>query len=186
MLLTELRVARTPHASQDSIARYIEMYSHRVRGAKQVSTSDPAVKLVVTRSAAGKVFIVFPLITEGGKEEIAGFVEFVWPDRLGQRRSWSASVRTPHSGLLERYQGRGIVKAIYRWFLDAGNILVTGDLQTPDSNALWRSLSRDYEVVFFNSRGEFIDNPTQKQATSKDVRMALLGKGQTRADIFKD
>ena len=116
----------------------------------------------------------------------AGFVEFVWPERLGQRRSWSANVRTPHAGLLEQYQGRGIVKAIYRWFLDAGHILVTGTLQTPDSNALWRSLSRDHEVVFFDSRGEFIDAPTPRQAAAKDVRLALLGRGQTRDDIFKD
>jgi hypothetical protein len=186
MLLAELKVAKTPYASQRSIADYIDMYGARARKAQVVKTNDPAVNLAIWKSGNFQTFIVFPISTQGGAETIMGFVEFVWPEKLDQRRPWSKNVRTPHAGLQKEYQGRGIVKTIYRWFLDAGNILVTGGLQTPDSNALWRSLSRDYEVVFFNDQGEFIDHVTPKVAQAKTTRMALLGKGQTRDDIFRD
>ena len=185
MLLTELKVKKVPYASQGDIAAYVDAYGHRVRDAKKVRTSDPDVTLAVWRSDGGRVFIVFPISTEGGSEQIIGFFEFTWPEKLGQRRPWAPNVRTPHSGLNSKFHGRGIAKAVYKWFLDAGNILVTGDIQTPDSNALWRSLSKDYEVVFINDRGEFIDDITPKLAQAKTTRMALLGKGQTREDIFR-
>ncbi len=185
MLLNELKVEKTWRASQANITNYIEMYGHRAQDAKEIKTSDPNLTLAVWKSNKDRLFIVFPVISEDEDEVFAGFVEFTWPDKLGQRKPWSPNVRTPHSGLYTEYQGKGIAKMIYRWFLDAGNILVTADLQTPESNALWRSLSRDYEVVFFDDRGQFIDNPTPKQALAKNVRMALLGKGQTRDNIFK-
>lgn len=181
MLLNELVVKDTHYASQRNIDTYLDMYKDRIKKAKRVKTNDPAVELAVYGSPALKMFTVFPMVDD----EPAGFVEFSWPEKLGQRRGWSSNVRTPHSGLKEKYHGKGLAKMIYRWFLDAGHILVTGDLQTPASNALWKSLSRNYEVVFFDDRGEFIDAPTERQATQRNVRMALLGTGLTREDLFK-
>lgn len=185
MLLCELVVKNTHYANQKNISNYIQMYGHRAREGKRVNTSDPNIKLDVWKSDSDRLFIVFPIVEEDEDEFIAGFVEFGWPEKLGQKKSWSKNVRTPHSGLFEEYQGRGIVKMIYKWFLDAGHILVTGDLQTPASNALWKSLSQTYEVVFFDETGKFIDDITPAQAKRKNVRMALLGKGQTREDLFK-
>jgi hypothetical protein len=185
MLLLELAVKDTHYANQKNIAQYIAMYGHRARAGERVRTSDANLKLDVWKSDGDRLFTVFPVVKEDGDEFIAGFVEFTWPEKLGQRRSWAKNVRTPHSGLLQQYQGRGIVKMIYKWFLDSGHIMVTGDLQTPSSNALWKSLANQYEVVFFDEKGEFIDNPTPAQAQKKNVRMAMLGKGQTREDLFK-
>lgn len=181
MLLCELVVKDTHYASQKNIDKYLDMYKDRVKKATRVKTNDPSVELAVYGSPALKMFTVFPIIDD----ETAGFVEFTWPEKLGQKKSWSTNVRSPHSGLKEKFHGKGLAKTIYRWFLDAGHILVSGDLQTPSSNALWKSLAKDYEVVFFDDAGQFIDAPTPKQAQSKNVRMALLGKGQTREGIFK-
>lgn len=181
MLLVELVVKDTHFASERNTAKYLDMYKDRLKKAGRVKTDDPQVEFAVYGSPTLKVFIVFILVDDTP----AGFVEFTWPEKLGQKRSWAANVRTPHSGVLKRFHGKGLAKAVYRWFLDAGHNLVTGDLQTPSSNSLWKSLARDYEVAFFDNKGQFIDNPTEAEATHPNVRLALLGKGQTREDIFK-
>ena len=181
MLLQELVVKNTRLASEINIDTYLDMYRDRIAKAKRVKTNDPDVELAVYGSPALKTLIVF-MIAAGVP---VGFVEFTWPEKLGQKKSWSSNVRSPHSGILKQYHGRGLAKMVYKWFLDAGHILVTGDLQTPASNALWKSLARDYDVVFFDDNGQFIDSPTPEQAQRKNVRMALLGKGQTSADIFR-
>jgi len=188
MRLDEVKLLKSPPAAREgNIFGLLHDWADRAYGGKKVKTSDPSIQLSVWGSPAQRTFIVFPMT----KDEFpyfapAGYVVFEWPEKLGQKRGWAKNVRSPHSGFAPALRGKGVAKMIYKWFLDAGNILVTADRQTPASNVLWKSLASDYDVVFFNEKGEFIDSPTPEQAQKRNVRMALLGKGQTKDDIFKD
>lgn len=186
MLLTELKITKPLAARPEQIIWYIDRHKKRAQEGVKVKTNNPNIVLSVYKSDNGKYFIVFPMIKTDDGLVPAGYVEFVTPDRLGQPQPWADNVRTPHSGFYEALRGLGVAKMIYRWFLDAGHILVTGHEQSAASNQLWRSLSQDYEVVFFDKKGRFIDSPTPTEAQQTTNRMALLGKGQTKQDIFKD
>lgn len=191
MLLAELEITKPLAARPEQIIWYIDRHKKRAQEGIKVKTNNPNIVLSVYKSENGKYFIVFPMIKvddeRGGSKLLpAGYVEFVTPDKLGLSKHLADNVRTPHSGFYEALRGLGVAKMIYRWFLDAGHILVTGHEQSAASNQLWRSLAQDYEVVFFDKKGQFIDSPTPAQAQLPTTRMALLGKGQTRDDIFKD
>jgi len=60
-------------------------------------------------------------------------------------------VLEPHSFIEKEYRGRGYVESVYRWLLDNGFRLVSGDRQTACSNGLWKKLSADYEFNYYNN-----------------------------------
>lgn len=55
-----------------------------------------------------------------------------------------ANLYQPSIYMLRTYRGRGLGKMLYKWFLDSGMSLVTGDAQSPLSHRLWKSLSKEY------------------------------------------
>lgn len=110
---------------------------------------------------------------------LAGYVVF---NRLIEvDRRADACLRAPHTKFALAYQRRGIATAIYRWWLEAGNCLITGARQSAGAHALWRSLGRRHESFYVDLRdkklrhlGRQVDNRTQQDL---HTRMIMLGKG---------
>lgn len=110
---------------------------------------------------------------------LAGYVVF---NRLIEvDRRTDPHLRAPHAKFAPAYQRRGIATAIYRWWLEAGNCLITGARQSDAAHALWRYLGRRYESFYVDLRdkklrhlGQQIDSRTQQDL---HTRMILLGKG---------
>lgn len=90
-------------------------------------------------------------------------------------------LRAPHSKYAPAYQRRGIATAIYRWWLESGQCLITGARQSTGANALWHSLARHYELVYADLRGKNLCclGPDVDERTREDLhtRMVLLGRG---------
>lgn len=113
---------------------------------------------------------------------LAGYVVF---NRLIEvERRADSHLRAPHAKLAPDYQRRGIATAIYRWWLEAGNCLITGARQSAGASALWRSLGRRYESFYVDLRdkklrhlGRQTDARTQQDL---HTRMIMLGKGWDR------
>ena len=110
---------------------------------------------------------------------LAGYTVF---NRLVEvNRRADAYLRAPHSKYARAYQRRGIATAIYRWWLEAGNCLITGARQSVGANALWHSLGKRYELLYVDLRskslralGRQVDHTTREDL---HTRMIMLGKG---------
>lgn len=138
-----------------------------------VQTTIPGTVLRIHKRQRGYTIIV----SVDGKA--VGFVDFVKPKPL-VGSEFHPNVYTPHSGIKKSHTGRGIISTIYRWFLDAGHSLITGFEQTQASNAMWRSLARNYDWQLLDKRGRVIDDPTIDDGIDPDTRLVLFGKGQNR------
>lgn len=110
---------------------------------------------------------------------LAGYTVFnrlVEVDRRADRH-----LRAPHSKYARAYQRRGIATAIYRWWLEAGNCLITGARQSAGANALWHSLGKRYELIYVDLRNKTLRSLGQQvdRQTHEDLhtRMILFGKG---------
>jgi len=90
-------------------------------------------------------------------------------------------LRAPHSKYAVAYQRRGIATAIYRWWLESGQCLITGARQSSGAYALWHSLARRYDLFYVDLRGKTLRSLGQDvdEQTHNDLhtRMILLGKG---------
>lgn len=176
MKLSELIVHGSRRYGHSDVETSID---HRIQPPDVVvDTNIPGVTLEVSEfSYKFTVLIV-------NKGRYVGYVDFVRPDHThNDVFSYNLKTWTPHSGIIKSHAGRGYVRSVYRWFLDAGHNLVTGHEQTEASNGLWRSLARFYPIVFFDGQtGEQIEHPTMAQAVHPDTRMGLLGKGSTSFD----
>lgn len=90
-------------------------------------------------------------------------------------------VRAPHTKFGPAYRRAGIATAIYRWWLDGGNCLLSGARQSPGAHALWRSLARRYRLVHthLDRRRLRLMTPEQLEGGLEDLgtRMLLLGAG---------
>jgi hypothetical protein len=89
-------------------------------------------------------------------------------------------LRAPHSKYAPAYQRRGIATAIYRWWLESGQCLISGARQSAGANALWHSLGRRYPLIYVDLRdktlrclGRQVDCQTQEDL---HTRMILLGR----------
>lgn len=110
---------------------------------------------------------------------LAGYVVF---NRLVEvDRRADACLRAPHTKFAPAYQRRGIATAIYRWWLEAGNCLISGARQSAGANALWCSLGRRYQSFYVDLRdkklrhlGLWVDSRTRQDL---HTRMIMLGKG---------
>lgn len=90
-------------------------------------------------------------------------------------------VRAPHAKFGLAYRRAGIATAIYRWWLDGGNCLLSGARQSSGAHALWMSLARRYCLVHANLDGRRLRAvPPEQLARRRDelgTRMLLLGEG---------
>lgn len=96
-------------------------------------------------------------------------------------RRADSHLRAPHSKYAPAYQRRGIATAIYRWWLESGQCLITGARQSSGAHALWHSLTRDYELVYADLRGKTLrclgSDVDERTREDLHTRMVLLGRG---------
>lgn len=94
------------------------------------------------READGEHYVYVQDLAAGCLAGYTVFNRLVELDRRTERH-----LRAPHSKFAQAYQRRGIATAIYRWWLDAGNCLISGARQSAGAHALWRSLGSRYPLV---------------------------------------
>jgi hypothetical protein len=128
------------------------------------------------READGEHYVYVEDVVRG---RLAGYTVF---NRLIElSRKADPYLRAPHSKFAAPYQRRGIAATIYRWWLDRNNCLISGARQSAGANALWHSLSKQYELVYVDLRnkslsclGRQVDNATLENL---HTRMILMGRG---------
>lgn len=131
------------------------------------------------READGEHYVY---VEDTVNRRLAGYVVF---NRLIEvDRRTDPHLRAPHAKFSGAYQRLGIATAIYRWWLEAGNCLISGARQSPGANALWGSLGRRHESFYVELRdkrlrhlGVQVDGRTLQDL---HTRMVLLGKGWSR------
>lgn len=110
---------------------------------------------------------------------LAGYVVFNRLVELNRRAD--PHLRAPHAKFSGVYQRLGIATAIYEWWLEAGNCLITGARQSEGANALWRSLGRRYESFHVELRDKRLrclgDRIDGRVLRNLHMRKVLLGKG---------
>jgi hypothetical protein len=82
----------------------------------------------------------------------------------------------PHSFLDAKYRGNGYVESIYRWVLDSGFTLVSGENQTKYSNGLWKKLAKDYEFNVFDIYNHCIHTENVYDMSDYNIRLMLRKK----------
>ncbi|RBA23747.1 N-acetyltransferase [Herminiimonas fonticola] len=111
---------------------------------------------------------------------LAGYTVFNRLIELNRRQD--KHLRATHSKYAPAYQRRGIASAIYRWWLDAGNCLISGARQSAGAHALWHSLNKHYDLIYVDLRdktlrylGREISNQIREDL---HTRMIMLGKNR--------
>ncbi|MGV3743438.1 MAG: N-acetyltransferase [Burkholderiaceae bacterium] len=127
------------------------------------------------READGEHYVYVEDTVRG---RLAGYTVF---NRLIEvNRHIDPYLRAPHSKYGRAYQRRGIAGAIYRWWLNAGRCMISGARQSVGSNALWRSLNKEYELIFVAVREKklhYLGHRIDEQSVDDlGTRMILLGK----------
>lgn len=110
---------------------------------------------------------------------LAGYVIFNRLVELNRRAD--PHLRAPHAKFGQDYQRLGIATAIYCWWLDAGNCLISSARQSVGANALWHKLSKRYPLTYVDLRNKRLCylsrevNETRRQ--DLHTRMLMLGRG---------
>src|SRR5690606_24504261 len=128
------------------------------------------------READGEHYIY---VEDRQRGRLAGYVIF---NRLVERnRRADPYLRAPHAKFGQDYQRLGIAGAIYCWWLDAGNCLISSARQSVGANALWHKLSKRYPLTYVDLRNKRLCylsrqvNETRRQ--DLHTRMLMLGRG---------
>ncbi|HEY4542173.1 MAG TPA: N-acetyltransferase [Noviherbaspirillum sp.] len=134
------------------------------------------------READGEHYVY---VEDTVNKRLAGYTVFnrlVEVDRTADRH-----LRAPHSRYASVYQRRGLATAVYCWWLDAGQCLITGARQSSPAHALWRRLAARYDMVFVDVRDKTLTllGRDVDAAVREDLhtRMLLLGRGQCLAAL---
>jgi GNAT superfamily N-acetyltransferase len=118
-------------------------------------------------------------------ERLAGYTMFNRSAELDRRAG--RDLRVPHSKYARAYQRRGIASAIYSWWLDAGNCLISGARQSKGAHALWRSLGASYPLICVEVRDKalrYLGNDIDTYIKDDlHTRLVLMGAGLTGAEI---
>lgn len=92
-------------------------------------------------------------------------------------------LRAPHSKYAAAYQRRGIATAIYRWWLDSGNCLISGARQSAGAHSLWKSLNQQYGMIYVDLRNKTLRclgrRVSDEVQSDLHTRLVMLGKGWT-------
>jgi hypothetical protein len=103
------------------------------------------------------------------RDRVMGIVELI-PKRYGKYKK----VFEPHSFTVKEQRGNGYVESIYRWILNNGYTLVSGNNQSHASNGLWRKLSKDYECYLFDvNRYAIICEGDEFNVNASNTRLML-------------
>lgn len=160
----------------------IEYKKAKFKPGAQIQFSDNLYVRVEEHKHGFHVFVL-----DVSSDKPVGMVKFINPlkdaspsAKSGLRtlgRLFKGKIFTPHATIAKTHQNQGIVSAIYRWFLDAGNSLVSWDAQTRGGNILWRSLARSYPVFMLDMDWNGKVKIMGKPRNNWDTRMLMLGKG---------
>ena len=129
-----------------------------------------------TRQADGEQFIY---VVDPARRVLAAYIVF---SRLVEvNRRADKHLRSPHAKVAQAYRRLGITSRVYRWWLDAGRNLMSGERQSPHAHQMWMSLAKDYELAYVRVQDKQI-LPVDADAPESVVRrlgtrMVLLGRG---------
>lgn len=162
----------------DELYRRMQRPGHRLHGLATVPVAPGEYPGLVFRhrEADGEHYVYAEDLQ---LRRLAGYTVFnrlVELDRRADRH-----LRAPHSKFAPPYQRKGIATAIYRWWLEGGNCLISGARQSAGAHALWLSLARQRELLYVALR----DKKLRQQAPGAapclgddfHTRMILLGDG---------
>lgn len=128
------------------------------------------------READGEHYIY---VEDRQRGRLAGYVIFNRLVELNRRAD--PYLRAPHAKFGQDYQRLGIASAIYSWWLDAGNCLISSARQSVGANALWHKLGKRYPLTYVDLRNKRLCylsrqvNETRRQ--DLHTRMLMLGRG---------
>ena len=110
---------------------------------------------------------------------LAGYVVFNRLVELSRRAD--PYLRAPHAKFARAYQRLGIAAAIYRWWLDAGNCMISGARQSAGANALWHKLGKQYVLTYVDLRSKRLCYLSRQVSETRrqdlHTRMLMLGRG---------
>lgn len=129
------------------------------------------------RQVDGEYYIY---VIDSASWQLAAYITLNRLLELGRRVD--AQLRSPHARVASSYRRRGIVSAVYRWWLGSGRCLVTGARQSPGARALWLSLAAGHELVYVrlaHKRMHLLSTaePPAEVLAPLEVRAVLLGAG---------
>jgi hypothetical protein len=112
---------------------------------------------------------------------LAGYVVFNRLVELNRRAD--PYLRAPHAKFAASYQRLGIAGVIYRWWLDAGNCLISSARQSAGANALWYKLGQHYPLVYVDLRNKRLCYLSRQVSEGRRqelyTRILMLGRGCT-------
>lgn len=178
--LTELRI--DVEQQPDDIEKQLEALYRRLNTPGDALHDLPVLCIRVPglvlryREADGEHYVY---VEDPARRCLAGYVVF---NRLIEvDRRADPHLRAPHAKFASAYQRRGIATAIYRWWLERGNSLITGARQSAGANALWHSLGKHYALHYVELRdkrlrylGSEVGNRTREDF---HTRLVMLGRG---------
>ncbi|WP_076593575.1 N-acetyltransferase [Herminiimonas arsenitoxidans] len=119
---------------------------------------------------------------------LAGYTVFNRLIELNRRQD--KHLRATHSKYAPAYQRRGIASVIYRWWLDAGNCLISGARQSVGAHALWHSLNKHYDLIYVDLRDKtlsYLGNEISGQIREDlHTRMVMFGKNRDLVGFAED
>ena len=137
------------------------------------------------READGEHYIYVEDLRHGC---LAGYTVFNRLIELNRRQD--KHLRATHSKYAPAYQRKGIATAIYRWWLDGGNCLITGARQSSAAHDLWKSLSKHYQLIYVDVRSKSIrylgEEVSAGVCEDLHTRMIMLAKNMRLAELAKN
>lgn len=162
----------------DDLYRRMQRPGHRLHGMALAPVAPGAYPGLVFRhrEADGEHYVYAEDVQ---LRRLAGYTVFnrlVELDRRADRH-----LRAPHSKYGPAYQRRGIATAVYRWWLQGGNCLISGARQSAGAHALWLALGREHELLYVALCAKTLrQQPLGAAPCLGDdfhTRMILLGEG---------
>jgi len=162
----------------DQLYRRMHTPGHRLHGMAQVALAPAGCSGLVFRhrEADGEHYVYAEDLQ---RRRLAGYTVFNRLVELGRRAD--RHLRAPHSKYADGYQRRGIASAVYRWWLQGGNCLISGARQSAGAHALWHALARERTLLYVAVQDKALYRQPHSAAPwlSDDfhTRMVLLGAG---------
>lgn len=162
----------------EDLYRRMQRPGHRLHGMTPVPVAPGTYPGLVFRhrEADGEHYVY---VEDLQLQRLAGYTVFnrlVELDRRADRH-----LRAPHSKYAPCYQRRGIATAVYRWWLQGGNCLISGARQSAGAHALWQALARERALLYVALRDKTLrQQPCCAAPWLSDdfhTRMILLGEG---------
>jgi len=183
--LTELRV--DVHLPEDRVQAELDALNQRrdrLLGAAEALPPLAGMSAhlrVWVRQADGE-FFVYVMDPYAGQ-----MVAYVTLNRLVElNRQADRLFRAPHTKVAVPWRRRGIASAIYRWWLDSGQSLMTGARQSPAARGLWLSMARHYRMRYVSIDKRQVldlgDHAPEGTLERLGTRAVLLGRGRELAD----